>query len=114
VFPFPLLVALMFTAPKCAVDVSPRLSLPPLRHLRTRVTIEPNDRARVARLLLVDDGGHVRSSILDVDRRTQWIDWSVSLGTGEYIVVLDVYNDLDQIACHVEQRIGVGIVRESD
>lgn len=109
-FLLPVLLSVLLNAapPRCAVDVQPVVALAPLRYIRTRVTIEPNDRYRAARLVLVDQTGHLRSSEVAFDTRTQWIEWkNVRLGPAIYAVVLDVYNDLKRIACHAEGRIQV-------
>lgn len=95
-------------SPRCAVDVQPALAVAPLRYVRTRVTIEPDERYRAARLVLVDSGGHVRSSEVAFDVRTQWIEWkNVRLPAATYGVALDVYDQFERVACHAEGRIQV-------
>ena len=105
-----LLLSLLGNAsPRCAVDVQPKLANAPLRYIRSRVTIEPDDRYRGARLVLVDRTGHLRSSEIAFDVRTQWIEWKdVRLGNALYAVALDVYDQFGHPACHAEGRIQVG------
>ena len=75
-------------ASSCAVDAQPKKSIYPLRYIRTRVTIERGT-AREARLFLIDEGGEITSSGVDVSFRVQQVEWkNVVLGPGEYEVVL--------------------------
>ncbi len=84
------------------------MALAPLRAIRTRVTIEPDDRYRAARLVLVDQRGHVRSSEVAFDVRTQWIEWkNLRLEPAIYAVVLDVFNQFERPVCHAEGRVQV-------
>lgn len=96
-------------APMCSVDPSPRVSQPPLRYLQTKVTIEPDEHLTVARLALVGLAGMERSSVIDTDVKTQWIRWQLEpMSAGEYVVVLDVWNEVPTIVCHAESRVIVG------
>lgn len=92
-------------APQCAVDAQPKLSQAPLRYMRLKVTVEPQeDPVRGATVALVDqDGEVVRSSFLDMPPRTSWLEWrSIVVGPGEYVVVV-----MTTTQCRATQQITV-------
>ena len=92
------------SAPSCKVDAQPRITLPPLRYMRIKVTIERDASARGARLMLLGPDGEETASDLHTDVRTQWVEWkNLVLGAGNYEVVLQVSN-----GCIARSTIQVG------
>lgn len=98
----------MNASPRCAIDPKPRVAQPPLRFIRTKVTIEPDAANREARLVLVDEFSEITSGKVLTDVRTTWIEWkNVVLGPGEYEVVLVVVDSLQHQTCTARERITV-------
>jgi hypothetical protein len=106
---WPLLLTLLVAkSARCAVDVQPRISMAPARYLRVKASIEPDDANRGARLVLVDEGGELTSSLIQLDAKTHWIEWkNILLGPGEYEVVLIVVDSTDHQTCQARAHVEV-------
>jgi hypothetical protein len=104
-----LLILATLSPPRCAVNAQPRTTFAPLRYLRTRVTIEPDEEARDARLSLADGSESWRSSEVQLGPRTSWIEWrSLDVPAGEYAVILETFNSVGHLLCRAVQPIIVG------
>ena len=80
------LLALGPKPPGCAVDPQPRITQPPMRYLRVRVTVEDRVSAVVS---LESESGRVTSSYINSGPKTSWIEWkNIYEDSGDYEVRL--------------------------
>lgn len=101
-------------APACTVSAVPRVSLSPLRYLRVRTVVEPNQLAARVDLALIGPAGLVTSSLLwergetEQPPRTTQTEWRhINEDDGSYEIVLEVRHT-DGSMCRAVERIRVG------
>lgn len=115
------LIRLAFAAALCSVEATPKVALPPLRTVRLRVKVEPQESWRTASVTLYDPNGlEMRTSqVWDQSggakaARTTQIEWFAlpPAEPGIYTVVLTVTTPRKDWGCQAQDRIMVGVEPE--
>jgi hypothetical protein len=96
-------------APACAVQVLTPAAMAPMRYVKLRTIVEPDEKNRGGRVaLLGPEGDEETASGIHTDSRTKQIEWkNLTLVPGDYLVRLTVDDEMGKARCVATGRIVV-------
>jgi hypothetical protein len=96
-------------APACAVQVLTPSALAPMRYVKLRTIVEPDEKNRGGRVALYGpEGDEETASGIHTDSRTKQIEWkNLTLVPGDYQVRLTVDDEMGKARCVATGRIMV-------